>query len=188
MTDRTPADARTRDQLVRLHRAGSRARYLCFWGHKPRDPGRIDRSCLSNWYPAAFELEGDHYVTTEHYMMAGKARLFGDEEMLAEILVAESPKAAKMLGRKVRNFDDEVWKRHCFDIVVAGNLAKFGQNEALGRYLLATGDAVLVEASPRDRIWGIGMGASNPNAQDPEKWRGSNLLGFALMEVRARLA
>ena len=73
------------------------------------------------------------------------------------------------------------------DIVVAGNLAKFEQNVALERYLLGTGDAVLVEASPRDRIWGIGMGASNPDAQNPERWRGGNLLGFALMEVRARL-
>ncbi len=183
----TIADARTRDELVRLHRAGRGARYLCFWGHKPKEPARVDRSCLSNWYPAAFELEGARYATTEHYMMAGKARLFDDAEMLAEILAADSPKAAKMLGRKVRGYDDEVWKRHRFDVVVAGNLAKFEQNEALARYLLATGDAVLVEASPRDRIWGIGMGASNPEAENPERWRGRNLLGFALMEVRARL-
>ncbi len=183
----TPADARTVEELVRLHRAGRGARYLRFWGHTPRDPARVDSSCLSNWYPAAFELEGARYATTEHYMMAGKARLFDDPDMLGEILAADSPKAAKMLGRKVANFDDETWKEHRFDIVVAGNLAKFDQHEALKRYLLATGDAVLVEASPRDRIWGIGMGASNPDAENPERWRGRNLLGFALMEVRARL-
>ncbi len=188
VTEMTPADARSVDELIRLHRAGRGAQYLCFWGHKPKHSGRVDRSCLSNWFPAPFELEGVHYATTEHYMMAGKARLFGDADMLAEILAAASPMAAKKLGRKVRNFEDGVWKRHCFDIVVAGNFAKFGQNEALGRYLLATGDAVLVEASPRDRIWGIGMGASNPKARDPERWRGRNLLGFALMEVRARLS
>ena len=187
MTEMTPADARTVEELVRSHRAGKGARYLCFWGHTPWDPARIDRSCLSNWFPAGFELEGARHATTEHYMMAGKARLFNDPGMLAEILAADSPKTAKSLGRRVSNFDDQAWRQHRFDIVVAGNLAKFEQNEALGRYLLATGNAVLVEASPRDRIWGIGMGAANPDARNPERWRGSNLLGFALMEVRARL-
>ncbi len=181
------ADARTVEELVSVHRAGMGARYLCFWGHKPRGPERVDRSCLSNWYPAPFELEGVRYATTEHYMMAGKARLFNDPDALAEILVADSPKTAKGLGRKVRNYVDEVWKQHRFDVVVAGNHAKFEQNAALKRYLLGTGNAVLVEASPRDRIWGIGMGGSNPDAQHPERWRGSNLLGFALMAVRARL-
>ncbi len=183
----TPTDARTVEELRRLLRAGAGARFLCFWGHKPKTPDRIDRSCLSNWYPAPFEIEGASYATTEHYMMAGKARLFKDSEMLERILAAGSPAAAKRLGRKVRGFNDETWKQNRVEIVVAGNLGKFGQNEALKRYLLGTGDAVLVEASPRDRIWGIGMGPSNPDAQNPDRWRGRNLLGFALMEVRARL-
>ncbi len=183
----TPAAARTVDELVRLLRAGATARYHFFWGHKPKNPDRVDKSCLSNWFPAAFEVEDVRYPTTEHYMMAGKAELFDDPEMLAEILAAGSPMAAKKLGRKVRRFNEEVWRQNRFEIVVAGNCAKFGQHEALKAYLLGTGDAVLVEASPRDRIWGIGMGAANPNARNPERWRGRNLLGFALMEVRARL-
>ena len=120
-------------------------------------------------------------------MMAGKARLFRDDEMLAEILASASPAEAKQVGRKIRNFDEAAWKAARFDIVVAGNLGKFGQNPALERFLLDTGERVLVEASPHDRIWGIGMDARDPGAMDPRAWRGSNLLGFALMEVRSRL-
>ncbi len=183
----TPADTRTVDELVRLLRAGATAWYFHFWGHKPENPDRIDKSCLSNWYPAGFDVDGIRYATTEHFMMARKAELFHDDEALTEILAAGSPKAAKMLGRRVRHFDERVWRQNRVEIVVGGNCAKFEQNDGLKTYLLGTGDAVLVEASPRDRIWGIGMGASNPDAENPERWRGGNLLGFALMEVRARL-
>ena len=84
----------------------------------------------------------------------------------------------------VRNFDPDRWDAACYDIVKAGNLAKFSQNPELWDYLKSTGTRILVEASPRDRIWGIGMGKSNPDAADPAKWRGTNLLGFALTEVR----
>jgi ribA/ribD-fused uncharacterized protein len=106
-------------------------------------------------------------------MMAGKARLFGDGEMLAQILAAAEPLEAKRCGRKVRGFVPSVWSEACVPLVVHGNLAKFGQNEALGRYLLDTGERVLVEASPRDVIWGIGLGASNERARDPRAWRGA---------------
>ncbi len=120
-------------------------------------------------------------------MMAEKARLFGDPEMLAEIIQAPSPQAAKALGRKVRNFDADVWSAKCFEIVVNGNVQKFRQNSAMQEFLLSTGNAILVEAAPRDQIWGIGLGEHNERARDPAQWRGQNLLGFALVEVRARL-
>jgi ribA/ribD-fused uncharacterized protein len=120
-------------------------------------------------------------------MMAGKARLFGDEEALARIVAAGHPNAAKKLGRQVRGFDEEAWIRHRWDLVVEGNLAKFGQDAALREYLLGTAGRVLVEASPVDRIWGIGLAAADERSADPERWRGLNLLGFALMEARARL-
>jgi ribA/ribD-fused uncharacterized protein len=68
--------------------------------------------------------------------------------------------------------------------VIQGNLAKFSQNPLLERFLLETGTRVLVEAAPRDLIWGIGLGQNDPRAQDPATWQGLNLLGFALMEVR----
>lgn len=161
--------------------------YLLFWGHRQKRKGSPDASCLSQWFPASFEVDGQVYPTAEHWMMAGKARLFGDDEMLAAILAAEDPGKAKALGRKVRDFDQERWAEARGPLVVEGNVEKFGQNPALKDFLLNTGRRVLVEASPRDRIWGIGMGASNPDARDPLKWRGTNLLGFALMEARAAL-
>lgn len=161
--------------------------WLFFWGHKqPRD-GRVSASCLSQWFPAPFEVEGVGYPTAEHWMMAEKARLFGDAECLARILAAESPAAAKSLGRKVRGFDEERWVGHRFSMVVAGNRHKFSQNRHLAGFLRSTGAKVLVEASPVDRIWGIGLGKDDPDAQNPSSWRGLNLLGFALMEVREQL-
>ena len=102
-------------------------------------------------------------------------------------MAAAPPGAAKAIGREVRNFDQQVWERHRFDIVVEGNLGKFGQHEALKEFLLGTSDRILVEASPVDRIWGIGLAADNADAENPNLWKGLNLLGFALMEVRNRL-
>ena len=125
-------------------------------------------------------------ATAEHYMMAEKARLF-DNSATDAIVAAAHPGEAKKLGRKIRNFDQAIWEKHRFDIVVRGNLAKFSQHEPLKQYLLGTGDRVLVEASPHDRIWGIGIAESDPAAQNPYDWKGLNLLGFALMAVREQL-
>ncbi|MCB1639280.1 MAG: NADAR family protein [Thiothrix sp.] len=166
---------------------GNDVKYLHFWGHVPKGNG-VDQSCLSQWFPARFAIDGVVYLTAEHYMMAGKACLFGDADMHAAILACEHPGAAKKLGRRVKGFDEAYWNRHRFDYVVAGNLGKFGQNPELKAFLLGTAGRVLVEASPHDRIWGIGMTASHPDAANPARWRGSNLLGFALMAVREHLA
>jgi ribA/ribD-fused uncharacterized protein len=117
-------------------------------------------------------------------MMVRKAELFGDQETLAAILSSSSPSEAKSLGRTVRGFDEEHWIAHRFETAVRGNFAKFGQNAELEDWLLVTGNAVLVEASPVDRIWGIGLAADDKRAREPHKWRGLNLLGFALMKVR----
>jgi ribA/ribD-fused uncharacterized protein len=183
MTDRI----RSREDLVRAVASGFRPRYLFFWGHKPLPGGQIGSPCFSQWWPAAFSVNGVHYPTAEHFMMEEKAHLFGDDEVRTLILKAESPKEAKQLGRQVRNFDEQVWVEARFGLVVAGNLAKFSQNRELGNYLLGTRDRVLVEASPSDRIWGIGLAADSAQAMNPEQWLGLNLLGFALMEVRQRL-
>jgi ribA/ribD-fused uncharacterized protein len=121
-------------------------------------------------------------------MMAGKARLFEDEDALARILAARTPAEAKNLGRLVRGFDEERWAAECFALVAAGNEAKFGQDPALRGYLLGTASRVIVEASPVDRVWGIGLAADDERALDPRTWRGANLLGFALMQARERLA
>ncbi|MFG2025419.1 NADAR family protein [Streptomyces sp. NPDC048825] len=180
--------ARTREELAAFVAAGARPKWLMFWGHQPQRDGSIGPGALSQWWPSSFTVDGVTYASAEHWMMAGKARLFGDDASLSAILAARSPAEAKNLGRLVRAFDEARWVAARFELVVAGNVAKFGQDPALRAYLLGTGNRVLVEASPRDRVWGIGLGASDDRATDPSRWPGQNLLGFALMEARARLA
>jgi ribA/ribD-fused uncharacterized protein len=167
--------------------AGDRVKYLHFWGHQPQADGAVGASCLSQWWPSPFDVDGVRYDTAEHYMMWRKAMLFGDEPIAARVLVAGHPQQAKSLGQQVHHFDEATWLAHRFDIVVAGNLAKFTAHPDLRAYLLATGDRVLVEASPVDRVWGIGLAAIDNRAHDPTRWRGLNLLGFALMQVREAL-
>ena len=161
--------------------------FVFFWGHQPPKGGGVGPSCMSQWWPAPFSVDGIAYPTAEHFMMAAKARLFGDADVEERVLAASTPKAAKALGREVRPFDSGRWEQARVEIVVEGNLAKFGQNPHLWRYLDGTGDAVLVEASPVDAIWGIGLAEDDPRARRPHEWRGLNLLGFALMDVRERL-
>jgi ribA/ribD-fused uncharacterized protein len=173
--------------LLAAEAAGQETEFLFFWGHQPQRDGTVGPGCLSQWWPAMFTVDGVTYPTAEHWMMAGKARLFGDDEALAAVLAAADPKAAKAAGRAVRGFDEQAWAAARFDLVVAGNLAKFLSDPALGAFLAATRPRVLVEASPRDRIWGIGMSAGHQDAARPSRWRGTNLLGFALMNVRDQL-
>ncbi|MFD8034304.1 NADAR family protein, partial [Streptomyces sp. NPDC059717] len=144
--------------------------------------------CHSLWWPSPYPGDAVAYATAEHWMMASKARLFGDTGAEREVLQASSPALAKKVGRLVRGFDDATWARKRFSIVVEGSVHKFSAHEELRAFLLATGDRVLVEASPVDRVWGIGIAADDERAADPERWRGPNLLGFALMAARARLA
>ncbi|MER5752836.1 NADAR family protein [Streptomyces sp. NPDC002088] len=188
------------EALVREVHAGARIKYLHFWGHRPRPDGQVGASCLSQWWPSPFVVDGVAYATAEHWMMAGKARLFGDEEGERRVLVAGHPSQAKKAGRLVRGFDEAIWEGERFRIVVEGSVHKFTADAALRDFLLGTGERsemgvppaegwgrVLVEASPVDRVWGIGLAADDEAAADPERWRGPNLLGFALMEARERL-
>ena len=119
--------------------------------------------------------------------MAQKALLFGDKEIYEKIIVANSPAEAKTLGRQVRNFEEATWNAKRFEIVVAGSLQKFTQHQDLKEYLVNTKERVLVEASPVDKIRGIGLAADSEKAENPKHWNGLNLLGFALMEVRDML-
>jgi len=175
------------EQLRSACGAGRKFKYLFFWGHTPPADGSVNQSCLSQWWMSSFEIDGTEYSCTEQFMMAEKARLFGDVEMLAAIMQAKHPKEMKAFGRSVGNFDKNVWESRCYEIVKRGTIAKFSQNPQLWDYLKSTKNRILVEASPRDRIWGIGMGKSNPNAENPLQWRGRNLLGFALTEARDEL-
>ncbi|MGM9802730.1 MAG: NADAR family protein [Muribaculaceae bacterium] len=154
-----------------------------FWGHTP-NPQKITAACLSQWYDCRFEVDGVIFHTTEQYMMAEKARLFGDEATFSEIMSASTPSEYKQLGRKVSGFVAELWDAKKYDIVVKGNKAKFSQNHAMKEFLLSTGDAILAEASPFDKIWGIGLDKEHAETGGMELWQGENLLGCALMEVR----
>jgi ribA/ribD-fused uncharacterized protein len=163
-------------------------KFLFFWGHRPTRTGEAGKGCLSQWWESDFTVDGVTYRSAEHWMMAHKARLFGDEEIFERVVKSGHPRDAKELGRRVPGFDEDVWADRRFEIVVEGNVAKFAQNPELRAYLLGTAERILVEASPMDRIWGIGLTGDDERAERPEQWRGLNLLGFALMEARARLA
>ena len=154
-----------------------------------------ERSPFSQFHPSLFQMtlsqNGEecliNFVCAEQAMMYQKANLFGDYQVANEILTTTDPKAIKQLGRKVANFNEEIWCQRRERIVYDNNLAKFTQNPHLLKKLLATGDKTLVEASPYDRIWGIGLAASDQNANDPKKWRGLNLLGKILTRLRNEL-
>lgn len=176
------------EQLRERCAAGDTFDYLYFWGHTSAPGAPLGKACFSQWFKSPFVLEGVRYATAEHWMMAGKARLFGDERALEAVLAARTPADAKAVGREVRGFDEARWLAARFDLVVAGNQAKFEQNAELRRVLLATAGRVLVEASPVDPVWGIGLAEADAAARTPATWRGLNLLGFALMAVRERLA
>jgi ribA/ribD-fused uncharacterized protein len=173
--------------LQTLVACGARPRYLFFWQHTATTTDEIGKECLSQWYASSFELEGLVFETAEHYMMYRKSVLFGDLGKAQQILAAPNPAVAKALGRSVRGFSDAVWKEHRSGICIDGNCAKFSQSPPLREFLLHTKPCVLVEASPVDRVWGIGLAAEHEHASDALKWRGQNLLGFALMTVRDRL-
>ncbi|KAF1968817.1 DUF1768-domain-containing protein [Bimuria novae-zelandiae CBS 107.79] len=143
---------------------------------------------LSQWFWTPFTVDGEVFTTTEMWMMVGKARLFGDEEIAKEILAADNPRKQKALGRKVRNFDEAIWDQHKLSIVEQGTYHKFTISEdaaALRAMLFATGERELVEASSMDRIWGVGFAEKNAG-KNRVRW-GQNLLGRALERVRRRL-
>lgn len=162
-------------------------KYLFFWGHQPSKDGSLTKSCFGQWWNCSFKVDGVDYRSAEQYMMAEKAKLFGDSEARDKILQSKHPKQAKELGRMVLGFQDDVWTEKRSEIVVDGNRAKFLQNEDLKEFLIQTRNRILVEASPVDKIWGIGLAEDDLNIENPLKWKGLNLLGFALMEVRDEL-
>ena len=160
------------------------SKFLFFWGHQPSNEGIITKACFSQWWVSPFVVNGITYKTAEHWMMVKKAELFNDNEISEKIIQVNSPAEAKKLGREVRNYVDSVWLENRYEIVKQGSFHKFNQNSLLKEFLVNTKERVLVEASPVDSIWGIGMASDHKDTHNPAKWRGMNLLGFALMEVR----
>lgn len=149
--------------------------FVFFWGGK-----------FSQWYTHDMVIDGVTYNCCEQYMMAEKARIFGDTETLEAIMKQKNPKYQKSLGRGVKNFNPHIWDRVCKDIVFRANLAKFSDPE-LKEYLFSFGNEEIVEASPYDKIWGIGLSEEDPDCLDKTKWQGTNWLGEAIMAVREAL-
>jgi ribA/ribD-fused uncharacterized protein len=177
--------APTKYSINNLLKKYTREDFVFFWHEYPHGP--VHKSCLSQWYACNFCVSGIEYFTTEQYMMASKALMFKDLDIYQQIFQTKMPQEFKNLGKLVKNYDDAVWNLHKDRIVVEGNYAKFSQNPALKNFLLSTGNKILVEASPYDKIWGIGLEESDDRVLDPAQWQGENHLGFALMTVRDML-
>lgn len=143
------------------------------------------RNPFSNWHPCKFvDSEGTQYNCSEQYMMAEKARLFKDEKTREKILAADHPRDQKKLGREVKGFISAVWEANCKDIVYKGCYLKFTQNPKLLNFMMETKGTLLVEAAVDDTVWGIGMGEEDPRIHDPRNWKGTNLLGIVLTQLR----
>ena len=171
----------THKKIIDEYNSNGKIEFVFFW--KPQD-GIINESCLSQWYLSKIHVDTDEYCCAEQYMMAEKARLFEDDEILNVIMESQNPKDIKVLGKQVKRFEQTLWDKAKYSIVLNGNYYKFSQNKDMREYLLSTENKILVESSPLDTVWGIGLGKDNEKAHNPHTWRGSNLLGFALMEVR----
>lgn len=139
---------------------------------------------FSQWMPSPMTIDGVEYNCAEQYMMAQKARVFGDDFALDLIMKTDSPQRQKAVGRLVKGYTDELWHAVARDVVRTASIAKFTHPE-FRWHLAKTGDATIVEASPTDVVWGIGLDEGDPAARDRSKWRGKNWLGQVLMEVRA---
>ncbi len=151
-------------------------KYVFFWN-----------GIYSQWYPAPMTIDGIEYNTCEQYMMHQKAITFKDYDIAKQILEEDNPGAQKALGRQIQGFDKAIWDKVCLSIVYKGNLNKFTQNTHLLKSLKDTENRILVEASPVDHIWGIGMAENDKGVEDPVNWKGLNLLGVALNLVRQTL-
>jgi ribA/ribD-fused uncharacterized protein len=173
-----------KEWLLQKYYNGDDLHYLFFWGHRGNSASEISKSCLSQWFELPFFVAGTTYQTAEQWMMANKALVFNDLKTYRKIIEADRPGEAKKLGRQVIGFDEQTWNAGRYDIVMRGNIHKFNQHPQYASYLLSTNDLILVEASPLDTTWGIGISEGNEAIYHPTDWNGLNLLGFALMEVR----
>lgn len=153
----------------------SNDKYTFFW-----------RGPFSQWHPSRFEVPKYEQVFScaEQYMMYSKAILFRDFDIADQIMKTNSPKEHQILGRQVKNFDLDHWNDNAKDIVFTSNYWKFMQNYDLLTKLLKTGNTTLVEASPYDKIWGIGLDENTAINTPPAQWPGTNWLGLTLTHVR----
>lgn len=156
-------------------------KFIYFWGTKDKN------GFLSNWHLSRFIIDGKMYTCVEQYMMSEKARLFGDEEVFAKIMATDNPREQKALGRAVKGFDKVKWEQVAREVVYKACYAKFTQKPELEKALMATEGTTLVEASPRDPIWGVGLAESDPRILTRSTWRGLNWLGEVLTRAREEI-
>lgn len=166
---------------------GVRPSFL-FFNVKSGEAASSKHAILSQWHPSPFVVAGDRYAHAAHWMMVQKARLFDDHQAVSDLLAGRDDSDIVKRGRNIEGFDQHRWDKVKYDIVLQGNLHKFSQHKTLQVYISSTHPMVLTEASPEDPVWGIGMHEKAPDASNPHRWNGLNLLGFALMEVRDILA
>ena len=150
--------------------------HIYFWGSE-----------LSNWFACQFKYKGHMFKNSEQAFMWEKAMHFGDITTANEILKEPNPRRNKELGRKVRNFNGEEWTKVSLKYMIDVNYAKWTSNDKLKKLLLSTDNKILVEASPYDTIWGIGIHWDDDDVLDEKKWKGTNWLGEALMKVRNKI-
>ena len=160
----------------------SKQNVIGFWSEKNK------YGFMSQWYPSKFTVDGNKFTSCEQWMMYQKAVLFKDIDDAKLILKMKDPKEIKKMGRKIKNFNEKLWDKNKFDIIYHGNLEKFTQDNELKEQLLATENKILAEASPYDKIYGIGMYPNDPDVQYPKRWKGENLLGQAIMKVREKIS
>lgn len=175
------------DELKADFNKNKKIDFIFFWGHREAKNGEISKSCFSQWWKSDFKREDKIYSCMEQYMMYEKAKLFDDENTAKQIMESNNPKDIKSLGKKAKNFNQNLWDKYKYSIVLNGNYLKFIQNKSLMMFLFSTKNKILVEASPYDSIWGIKMSEKDDNIKNPLMWKGENLLGFALTEVREEL-
>lgn len=142
---------------------------------------------FSQWHPSTFLVNTISFNCAEQYMMYCKAKLFRDDHAARSILASSHPREQKEIGRNINDFNEITWLLFREAIVFEGNYQKFTQNGDLASVLLLTKNTTLVEASPDDKIWGVGLSEDDPRILDPTKWKGTNLLGKALMKVRSAI-
>jgi ribA/ribD-fused uncharacterized protein len=174
----------TMEDLIKTYNSKKRLHYIFFW---QTDKGALSPGCFSQWQRSYFVADNNRYNCAEQYMMGRKALIFNDLETFDKIVSANHPKQIKSLGREVRNFNATLWDNVKYSVVLNGNFYKFTQNDEMLKILISTGDKIIVEASPLDKIWGVGLSEENSIIENPNDWKGKNLLGFALMEVRDEL-
>ena len=171
----------SKEKIIYKYASGQDLNFTFFW---KTSKGILDEGCFSQWQISHFSFRGIQYSSAEQFMMAHKAIAFNDRETLKEIMNESHPRKIKKLGRQIVNFNSDTWDKYKYCVALIGNYCKFDQNEKMKQILINTGDNIIVEASPYDKIWGVGLDENDSRIMNPLYWEGENLLGFVLMKVR----